>query len=586
MKTRSSNAAVTARAPMKRSPEESYDNDLLKQQEEPVKKKKARHAKIPAKSARGMPATKARSKLTETTAIVPYLCQVGKPFLIATFESIAGRPDIEADVLRLFHESTQQRTNALWDSLHGTPWQRDHDIALAALTASLQPIQLVDLAVSDADFSAKALQTIVNLFNRMKSLNVSRVLRATMNACCMFLWKELSETPWDGCHETDVACAALGAYLDPALLADSEVLSTPESAIQVLQHCLTKQTSRALWRLVPETVQHDPVASFEALKSGAITFRQLPSSVKTEKALLAALREGRFAWNSLSQEMKQNLNYALAIQPDDPLTSFTKVWEAVVSEEKDRLWTELALQQPRRIIDSDWLCAPDSVKDNADFMKSMIKHRVDFVSFISDRLASDFDFIDAILAQNLQALIWLPKIAFASFPHILNNSTMKVLDGFRGFTMSAVRLSFAKKLSEQHHLSNRHFVLSFVHHIIEVPERFINSNDKELVKVLVLGCRLKRELGGFDPCMYIAGGMDPDLQICLELLRFGLYHEVVHCFGDREFAKNNFKVWVAKQRYIHRFYEKGTVGPVKKCFPPKPYSSSKHFTDVSYSCAG
>jgi hypothetical protein len=102
-----------------------------------------------------------------------------------------------------------------------------------------------------------------------------------------------------------------------------------------------------------------------------------------------------------------------------------------------------------------------------------------------------------------------------------------------------MRKSYANMLSEQHHLSNRHFVLSFVRHIVEVPDRFPNPNDKELYKVFVLGCRLKRELCECGPCVNFAGGMDPDLQICLELLRFGVYHDVLHCFGDSQFAENN-----------------------------------------------
>jgi hypothetical protein len=567
MKIRSSKAA-TARTPKKRAPDESYDTDAdnLLREEEPVEKK-ARQAKIPAKLARGTKSTATKTLSKPEWAIIPHLCQVAKPFLIATFESIAGAPHIEADVLRLFLETTQQRTNALWDSLHDTPWEYDHDIALAALTASLRPIKLVDLAENDADFSAKALQAIVDLFHRVGSLNVSRVLRATMNACCMLLWKELSETPWDGSIETDVACAALGAYLDPVLLAGSEVRSTPLSAIAVLQHCVTKQTARVLWRLLPKSVQRVTCVSFEALKIGAITFRQMHSSVKTEEALLAGLREGRFSWNSLPQQMKQNLEYALAIHPDDPLTSFTEVWQVVVSEEKDRLWTELALQQPLRILPSHWLRAPDSVRDNADFMKSMVKHQVSFVSFISDRLASDFEFIDAIVAQELRALIWLPKITFASLPHILNDSTLKALNFFDWTNMREVLRAFTTRLSEEHHWSNRHFVLSFALRMIDVPDRFRNSKDKELLKVLVVGCRWKREQVDSNPIFCVGGAMDPDLQICLELLRFGEYQDVCRCFVDSQFTRNNYKVWVAKQRYTDRCA--GTVGPGEAIFPAK-----------------
>jgi hypothetical protein len=73
--------------------------------------------------------------------------------------------------------------------LAGTPWQNDHDVvALAALAASLSPIKLFDLAANDnneqgeddhtdveADFTFKARATIVDQFQRLWGLNVSRV---------------------------------------------------------------------------------------------------------------------------------------------------------------------------------------------------------------------------------------------------------------------------------------------------------------------------------------------------------------------------------------------------------------------------
>lgn len=298
--------------------------------------------------------SKPRRGMTTTTKppenMVHHLCQVGKPFLISTFQSMVGARDREEDVLALCHATTRNRTDALWDSLAGTPWQDDHDVALAALAASLSPIKLVDLAENDepeedddagTSFSSKALETIVDMFQRLWRLNVLRVKRVTIESCCMFFWAALAGTPWCGRNCVEVAGAALRAYLDPALLADANVLATPDSAAKLLLLCVTKQAAKALYRLIPKTVQRVTQVSFIALKLGITTFRQLHPSVKTEKVLLAGLRENQFSWESLPPEMKQNIQYALAIPPDPPQSpTFAEVWAAVVSDEKDRLWTE------------------------------------------------------------------------------------------------------------------------------------------------------------------------------------------------------------------------------------------------------
>jgi hypothetical protein len=63
---------------------------------------------------------------------------------------------------------------------------------------------------------------------------------------------------------------------------------------------------------------------------------------------------------------------------------------------------------------------------------------------------------------------------------------------------------------------------------------------------------LKRNQSDSSRYIYVDGGLDPDLQICLELLRFGEYQDVYRCFDDRLFTSYNYKVWVAKQRYMDR----------------------------------
>jgi hypothetical protein len=88
--------------------------------------------------------------------------------------------------------------------LAGPPWQKDHDVvALAALAASLSPIKLVDLAANnnneqgeddhtdvEANFTFKARETIVDLFQRLWGLNVSPVKqRHTFESGCRFLWE-------------------------------------------------------------------------------------------------------------------------------------------------------------------------------------------------------------------------------------------------------------------------------------------------------------------------------------------------------------------------------------------------------------
>jgi hypothetical protein len=610
VKTRSSRSgtktATTARTanntkrPLAEAPRDDADSESdytedRPEEEEPVKKKPRRSKpatlkKPPAarggttksraprggttKSRAPSAIAKAKPQRTTTTTTKPpenmvhHLCQVGKPFLISTFTAMVGARNCEEDVLALCSAKTRNRTDALWDSLAGTPWQNDHDIALAALAASLSPSKLVALIVNDKqqredydtddaadNFTSKACATIVDLFQRLWRLNVSRVKRHTIESCCRFLWEALADTPWCGRHCPRVAYSALRAYLDPAALADNApVLATPGSATQLLQFCVTKQSAKVLYRLIPKKVQRVAEVSFIALKLGVITFRQMHPTVKTEKALQAGLRKNQFSWESLPPEMKQNIRYALALSPDtsELSPSFAEVWAAVVSDEKDRLWTELALQQPQRLLTRDWQLAPDRVKDDSDLMRSMVAHTVGFAAHISDRLAADFAFIDAILANNLQALKWLPQKTFECFPHIINsNSTLQALKMSGAFlNYTSARQLLIDKLSDRHHWSDRNFILRFAYHTLGVPDRFLKSNDVELYKVLVLSCRLKRKDNEFT---YFEGSMDPNIQTCLELLRFGEYQNVRSCFTDRLFMDNNYKVWVAKQRYLVQY---------------------------------
>jgi hypothetical protein len=243
----------------------------------------------------------------------------------------------------------------------------------------------------------------------------------------------------------------------------------------------------------------------------------------------------------------------LALSPDTPKSpSFAELWAAVVSDEKDRLWVELAVQQPQRLVIYDWQLAPNSVTDDPDLMRFMVAYNVRFALHISNRLAADFAFIDAILAQNLQALMWLPQKAFECFPHIINsNSTLQALKmsglfyGYYGYT--SARQLLINKLSDRQYWNDRTFMLRFAFHTLGVPDRFLKSNDVELYKVLVLSKRLKKKDNEFT---YIEGSMAPNTQTCLELLRIGMYQHVRSCFTNSGFMENNYKVWVAKQRFL------------------------------------